>query len=245
MKKVLAIIMIFATLASFGSAYAAENTSTSVQYGVESTYSVVIPESAAVDASTKKAVLNFEATAKLDVGQAVRIYLASASPMQHYIISSYQCQYKLPSEYMYQGQSILTITHADKTKTASMELTVTSEPPVAGLYTAQLTFSVECAQASGYFTVNNKHVRIPTNGVQDYESEFGTTGTQWSWFIGNNWSPYNLSDFSLSQNYVQYTDSSKEDAPTYFLTDLEGNYITADSMLAHGNKYVTTTVAPN
>ena len=80
MKKVLAIIMIFATLASFGSAYAAENTSTSVQYGVESTYSVVIPESAAVDASTKKAVLNFEATAKLDVGQAVRIYLQSASP---------------------------------------------------------------------------------------------------------------------------------------------------------------------
>ena len=244
MKKVLAIIMIFATLASFGSAYAAENTSTSIQYGVESTYSVVIPESAAVDASTKKAVLNFEATAKLDVGQAVRIYLQSASPMQHYIISGYQCQYTLPSEYMYQGQSILTITHADKTKTSSMELTVTSEPPVAGLYTAQLTFYVSCTQASGYFTINDKHVRIATNYVQDYESLYGVDGITWDDYL--DWYQYDTKDFSLSGEFVQYTiNRDTENAKVYFLTDLKGNYITADSMLKHGNKYATTTVAPN
>ncbi len=177
MRKMLSLLLTLCMLFSLCTAFAAEITeegnqsaNMTVVYGVDSYYTIVIPDSVTINPETKTG------TAKLSISSVVlpsgavlvielnsenahddKWYLTSGSQEYEYTITSTWINQILPGDYFYCEAGIL----ADKTLTDTCTFTLVDDVPYAGVFTDLITYTIsivtvkeeyQCYVCDKYFT---------------------------------------------------------------------------------------------
>lgn len=181
MRKMLALLLTLCMLCSLCTAFAAEITeegnqsaNMTVTYGVDSQYTVVIPETVIIDSNTKTGKANLSISNVMLPSQTVLVielnstnahndawYLVNGEQEYEYSIKSSLIGTILPGDYFYCEASLL----AGRTMTDTCTFTLVDDVPYAGTFIDIITYTISVV------TVKEEHQCYVCNTYFSWECD--------------------------------------------------------------------------